>query len=510
MTHEFDTLPERIRLLVVDDDADDFFVTNLILEEIQGVDIETEWVHSYADAVTAIESSRHDVCLLDYRLGERTGVELLHETAQRGFTLPVILLTGQGDRDTDVAAMRAGAADYLVKGQIDAHELERAIRYALDRARNLNRITTAQQRYDLAEIGTSDGLWDWSLRNEEIYFSAQWLAMIGDRDGERIENKAFWYERVHPGDVDRLDAEIQSHLFGLTPTFRCEYRVRHMDGTYRWVLARAIAVRDGEGRPYRMVGTQIDITERRQAVERLLSNVSHELRTPLNAIYQFVTILLDGLAGDLSGDQRDYLEIAHGNTLQLKKLIGDLMEVTRANTGRLHIQPRPFDLIGLIAETLETQRASTDDPALELACDSPEPETHVFADPSRVRQVLLHLLDNARKFTPDGGSVTVRAYGSELEQGMVCVEVADTGCGISSQATHRIFESLYQGDDSSSRVDPRKGLGLGLYIARELVTRQGGRIWVQSELDHGSTFYFTLPEYTDAPAADAAPVPPAS
>ena len=126
---------QLIRVLLVDDDEDDFIITHEVLTEIQGWRFNGEWVATYEAALEAIKAGNHDVGLVDYRLGRHTGLELLCDATEIGCNIPLILLTGQGDREIDLAAMRAGAADYLTKGQIDAAVLERSIRYAIERKR---------------------------------------------------------------------------------------------------------------------------------------------------------------------------------------------------------------------------------------------------------------------------------------------------------------------------------------------------------------------------------------
>src|SRR5918998_1235348 len=133
----------RLRVVLVEDDEDDYVIIRDLLSEIG--QYELEWVSSYDGALNALEREEHDVCLLDYRLGERSGLDMLREASERGFKAPIILLTGQGDRNLDLEAMQAGAADYLVKGQIDAPLLERAIRYAF--VRTLRILGESEKRF---------------------------------------------------------------------------------------------------------------------------------------------------------------------------------------------------------------------------------------------------------------------------------------------------------------------------------------------------------------------------
>jgi len=223
--------------------------------------------------------------------------------------------------------------------------------------------------------------------------------------------------------------------------------------------------------------------------DQILSNVSHELRTPLTAVHQFVTILLDGLAGELEPEQREYLEIALKNVDQLSRMIQDLLDATRADAGKLTLQPRPMELCEVVAEVMRTLRSRAAESGISLEAELPADLPAVHADPARVRQVLINLVDNAIKFTQPGGRACVSA--SLAQPGFVCVAVSDTGRGMAPQVQSKLFQRLYQ--ENASSTSSRQGLGLGLYISRELVSRQGGRMWVESQPGRGSTFFFTLP-----------------
>lgn len=223
--------------------------------------------------------------------------------------------------------------------------------------------------------------------------------------------------------------------------------------------------------------------------DELLSLVSHELRTPLAASYQFVTILLDGLAGDLSGEQRQYLEITLRNLLELRSMVDDLLESNRGQAG-IDVQPRPAAAGELLAEALATFSAAADEKDVQLGGGAEPGLPQVLADPVRVHQILGNLLGNALKFTGAGGAVTVTARHLAAERA-VAISVADTGEGIPPDALPRVFDRLYQ--VPGSRRASRRGLGLGLYICRELVLAHGGQLWADSEPGRGSTFTFTLP-----------------
>lgn len=233
---------------------------------------------------------------------------------------------------------------------------------------------------------------------------------------------------------------------------------------------------------------------RMQMQERFLSHVSHELRTPLTAIYFFVSNVLDGLFGDLTPDQREQLRLTLENTKQLKDMVSDLLDITRIDTHKLSIASQPSNPIRLVLEVLSTCRKGANEAGVELASEIDGRLPFVWADPSRVRQILTNLIENAIKFTPEGGKVTV-SNGPYIEgDEFMAIRVTDNGCGISAEDREKIFDRLAQVKSSSEAS--RRGLGLGLFICRELVTRHGGRIWVESELGKGSTFAFTLPAFS--------------
>lgn len=276
---------DRLSILLVDDDEDDYCLTRAVLSEVYGENAEIERVSGFERARAAILSGRHRLCLMDYQLGARTGLELLREVVAQGCRTPIILLTGNDDRNVDVEAMEAGAADYLVKGQFGANLLERSIRYALgfavERQKTLEALRRSEERYALAVRGANDGLWDWDLVTNRIYFAPRWKSMLG-YDEERIgDNPREWFGRVHKLDLERVEAEVQAHLEGKSSHLETEHRMLHDDGTYRWVLTRGLAVRDDSGTVVRMAGSQSDITQRKAAEDRLQHDALHDSLTGL-------------------------------------------------------------------------------------------------------------------------------------------------------------------------------------------------------------------------------------
>jgi hypothetical protein len=200
--------------------------------------------------------------------------------------------------------------------------------------------------------------------------------------------------------------------------------------------------------------------------------------------------------GSINPEQHEQLTLAVENVNQLKRMVSDLLDITRVETHKLTVVPKRVFLDGLIAGVLSTCQTNAALKKICLCSDVQVDLTFVWADPDRLRQILINLIDNAIKFTPENGKVTVQSRPFAEDEGFLCISVSDTGCGISPEDCEMVFERLAQvksGTDAS-----RSGLGLGLFISRDLVSRQGGRIWVESQLGRGSTFYLTLPVFSMA------------
>ncbi len=228
--------------------------------------------------------------------------------------------------------------------------------------------------------------------------------------------------------------------------------------------------------------------------DQLLSHVSHELRSPLTCVHQFTTLLLDGLSGPLTSDQKNDLEIILKSTNQLRTMIDDLLETARIEAGKIKIECGCVVLQDTVLEAIKMVQSSAAEKAINIAHQTHREPLLVYADPHRVLQILLNLLGNALKFTAPRGRIEVQQEVAADNPGYVIVTVKDNGCGISELAQARVFERLYQ--EESSIDAGHQGLGLGLAICKELVSCHGGKIWVESELGRGSAFSFTLPLFS--------------
>jgi signal transduction histidine kinase len=216
--------------------------------------------------------------------------------------------------------------------------------------------------------------------------------------------------------------------------------------------------------------------------------MSHELRTPLNAIIGFSEVLLERLFGELNEKQDDYLKDIHASGKHLLQLINDILDLSKVEAGRMELDLAAFDVPAAIsnATTLIRERAQRHGIALSLDADPQLGE--IAADERKFKQIMLNLLTNAVKFTPDGGQVTVSA---RRAAGELVVAVHDTGIGIAAEDQQAVFEEFRQ--VGRSYTNKQEGTGLGLALTRKFVELHGGRIWLESEPGKGSTFTFTIP-----------------
>ncbi len=368
----------------------------------------------------------------------------------------------------------------------------------------------ANARVDLAVRGSNIGIWEIDMPDGDFRHGLRYQVNIWEQLGYERSFSPTDHETcmalVHPDDRARLEAAMRKYLAGETTEFEFENRIRHLDGSYRWMLTRGVAVRDAEGKPIRFVGTGVDITDLKQAEQALqqakeaavaanrakdefLANVSHEIRTPMNAILGMTELALDT---PLTDDQRQCLKTVKAAADNLLGIINDLLDFSKIEAGKLELEPADFSLRAALGDTLRTLAARAHKKGLELVShvQSGVPDALV-GDAGRLRQVLLNLVGNAIKFTDVGEVVAyVEVAGDPATQEVgVRFIVSDTGIGIPPDKQERVFRAFEQEDTSTTRK--YGGTGLGLTIAARLVALMGGTITVNSEPGRGSTFAFT-------------------
>ncbi|HKC24583.1 MAG TPA: EAL domain-containing protein [Thermoanaerobaculia bacterium] len=274
-----------LRVLIVEDSEDDAL---LLVRALKRGGLDPAWrrVDDARELAAALDTAEWDCVLSDYTLPTLDAPTALSILKGRGLDVPFLIVSRNVGEDVAVAAMKAGAHDYIMKGNLArlVPAIEREIRDAHEREtrrRAESALFESEERYALAARGANDGLWDWDLRTRLIYFSSRWKLMLGFADDEIGDGVEEWFSRVYREDAPRLKTQIVAHLNGETVHFENEHRMEHRDGSWRWMLSRGLAVRDEKGIAYRMAGSQTDITERKLAEEQLLHDAFHDALTGL-------------------------------------------------------------------------------------------------------------------------------------------------------------------------------------------------------------------------------------
>lgn len=238
--------------------------------------------------------------------------------------------------------------------------------------------------------------------------------------------------------------------------------------------------------------TNQDLLRKNQEIQNFYHTLSHELKTPLTSAREFISIVMDGLAGPLNETQLEYLGIAKESCNQLRFCINDLLDASRLETGKLSIELKPTSLTPLVQRVVTVMTPFAAEKTIALNQEVQPDLPQVPLDETRMRQIITNLLNNAIKFTPVGGKILVKAGDAPGRPGLLQISVSDTGCGIPKEEQDRIFDRLYQIKAGDAATE--QGIGLGLYLCRELVQLHGGTIWVESEPGKGSTFAFIVPK----------------
>ncbi len=297
-----------------------------------------------------------------------------------------------------------------------------------------------------------------------------------------------YLDLIHPEDTESTRREAQRlRLGGSVANFENRYRTK--DGNYRWLSWCATSLPE-QGLIYSVVRDVNDRKKLERMKDDFISVVSHELRTPLTSIRGSLSLILGGVAGELPEKVRTLTEIAAKNSERLVRLVNDILDIEKIESGTMGYRPSRIELMPLVEQSVESNRAYAQQYDVELRIVTAA-EARVWADPDRLQQVLANLLSNAAKHSPRGGVIEV---GVRRDDGRVCVSVTDHGKGIPPEFQHRIFEKFAQADTTSTRQ--KGGTGLGLSISKAIIDRHGGRLWFETAQGVGTTFAFELQEWT--------------
>jgi PAS domain S-box-containing protein len=378
------------------------------------------------------------------------------------------------------------------------------------------KLRISEQRLATALEKSNVGLWDWNILANTIYFSPQWKMQLGYEDEEISDCLEEWKCRLHPDDFEMAVANSLRCADEPGASFETTLRMMHRDGEWRWIICSGTCVADHPGPAVHMIGTHIDITSLKEIEARLrtaeesqriakegamranvaksefLAKISHEIRTHLNGVLAAFQMLQ---GGKLSSKARKLVEMGSASGRWMLGIIGESLDLAQIETGRLKLHVGNFELSPMLKELEETAAITARRKWIQVGWkQSSRLPVLGFGDRSRVKQVVANLIDNAVKFTPDGGRVTVAVNVIPARNGgesCLRFRVIDTGPGFASENIPHIFKPFHQ--LSQLPGNHLEGMGLGLAIVRELVDLMGGTIKVASRIGRGSAFSVSLP-----------------
>ena len=487
---------EVLDILLVEDDEDDYIITKALLSKAQSIDCNLDWTTSYEEGLQAILSGTYDACLVDYRLGTHTGLDLLNAVNERGGRTPIILLTGQGDLEIDLTAMAAGAADYLSKEQIDAPLLERTIRYAVERAQADRRIREQAALLDKAR----DAIIAYDMDGTVVYWNKSAERLTGWTADEMLGEKAR-HHLYTDSQREKLKEECFSTIYE-EGEWTGELRQQTKEGDELVVESRWTLVRDNTNSPSSVLVINTDITERKElerqflrsqrmeSIGRLVGGIAHDLGNLLVPILLGVKVLQQRFDDEQA---KRTLSMIQKSAERGSDMVEQVLAFARGVEGeRVALDPTAVidEVENIIQETFPDH--------VTVNTEVGDLNT-IVGDATQIQQVLMNLSVNARDAMPDGGTLSIEAKNVELSEAdarrnidaearpYVCITVADTGTGIPEEDLDKIFEPFF------STKPEGEGTGLGLSSAYSIVKSHDGFIDVRSGKGEGTTFRVYLP-----------------
>lgn len=436
--------------------------------------INNGWEEDYKEEVCLLTSNGEIPCLISCNTLE----------LDEGVALSLILtdLTIQKDNEKQLKYKndQLEVAQNITKKLND--ELEDIVR------ERTNELLISQEHFRLLADNIPQMTWT-SLPNGQInFYNQQWFEYT-KLNFEATKNWG-WRLVVHPDDLP-VTIEKYNNALANGQIFEVENRYRNGDGIYRWHLNRAIPLKNDAGEIVLWVGTATDIEDQKKQMERkdeFIGIASHELKTPLTSLKGYLQLAASYKKEELPVAVKSYINKANIAIVKLQHLVNDLLDVSKIQAGRLEYKFDQIDLADLIYSSVEN--AAHIYPAISFENNAHKSYT-VNGNPERLEQVLMNLINNAVKYSPDSNKIIIKAVQHE---NVVRVSVIDFGVGLSNEQIERIFERFYRVEDKKFMAS---GLGMGLYISTEIITAHKGKIGVESEPGKGATFYFDLPLITN-------------
>jgi PAS domain S-box-containing protein len=472
-----------IRILLVDDDEDDFILTRDMLGQVKHQQYQVDWVPDYKQAIEAMRTGKHDIYFVDYLLGGKNGIDLLTEAKSMSIVKPVVMLTGKGDRSVDLEVMKLGAADYLAKDKIDSYILERTIRYALDRAQSIEVLKESEEKYRSIFEKSRDVIYITNKKGDIIDINESATVMFGYSREELLRMNA---KSLYANEQDRLRFMESISSASAISNFEVTLLTKH--GSKKDCLINASIQRGHDGEIYYQ-GLIHDITQRKKSERDLLSieklamigrvsrTIAHEIRNPLTN----VNLSVEQLKAELESTDDTigmYFDIITRNCDRINQLITELLN--SAKPAALTLTSYRVD--NVLDEALELAKDRIKLKDISVKTDYSGKVGEIPMDPAKMRIALLNIIINAvEAMKPGEGKLEIT---SGLEDDRCVITIHDNGAGISEENIGRLFEPFYSGKP--------KGMGLGLTTTQNIIYNHKGSIEVESKEGEGTTFHVTL------------------
>lgn len=470
------------RILIIDDDEDDFYITSEYIKKISDRQFKIDWCYKYSDAIGHIRNDEYNLYLIDYYLGAKTGLDLIKEAINMGCEEPLVLLTGKGNQFIDREAMQAGAMDYLVKSELNVEKVERCIRYSLERAASVKALRANERKYRSIFERSKDAVF---LATENLQF----------RDVNEATSQLLQYSREQLFQLslyDLLDEKenvfIRDRLALLGAVHDREIELRSKEGERKYCILSLSTETDPNGGKY-VHGLLHDITELKKAEKatlqaeklaaagRLVQTLAHEVRNPLNNI----NLSLEQLhheVGELN-DSGIFMEIIQRNSKRISDIITELLNSSRP--AEMTLQNKPLQTI--VDESIAAALDRITLQKVKLEIDYAKQPAYVKADPEKLKLAFLNIIINAvEAMEEDKGILNISI---DTDRDSHIVKIRDNGTGIAEENLSKLFEPYF--------TSKRNGLGLGLAATLNILQSHKGRIEVSSEMNKGSQFTITFP-----------------
>ncbi len=486
-------------ILIVDDNKNNIYSLKKLLES---QDFKIDTAESGEEALGKALKNHYSLIILDVQMPGMDGFEVAETFAGYSKTkdIPIIFLSAVNtDKQFIEKGYVSGGIDYVTK-PIDPEILMLKVKTFYNLQESNLALKKNHQNLELEVKGRRESQVVMKSEIDHFHLMLEALPQIAftlDKDGQVNFVNAKWYDysnsksvfpETHPDDKDILK-EFERSQKKHKP-LELEIRIKHLEsGGFRYHLLRMTPVFENETIK-NWVGTFTDIDDQKKVEkekDEFLSIASHELKTPLTSIKAYVQLMDRKLKFDAQSPEKGYVDKVLTQIEKLNSLITDLLDVSKIENGKLKINKKPTNLESVIQNSIDTILQTQGSNKIKIERHGPKPDFLVPLDEMRIDQVLINFLSNAIKYSPDNHQIFVSTF---IDQENVRVSVTDFGIGIPEYKQESVFQKFYRVEESSVQF---QGLGIGLFICSEIIELHDGTIGVSSEVNEGSTFYFTLP-----------------